>query len=80
MLIRSPEMPHLMPSYQVLLNKDEVPNMEIPKLTLNFMFDKLALVLEQNQYRDAMDMIEDFALVSRRAPVYTKDDSIYSRY
>lgn len=54
---------------QVLLNKDEVPNMEIPKLTLNFMFDKLALVLEQNQYQDAMDMAEGFALNARRGPV-----------
>jgi hypothetical protein len=53
----------------VLLNKDEVPNMDIPKITLNFMFDRLALVLEQNQYQDAMDMIEDFALYSRSAPV-----------
>jgi hypothetical protein len=33
------------------------------------MFDRLALVLEQNQYQDAMDMIEDFALYSRSAPV-----------
>jgi len=43
--------------------------MEIPKITLNFLFDELALVLEQNQYQNAMEMVEGFALYSRSSPV-----------
>lgn len=42
------------------MNRDPIPDMAIPKMTLNFVFDKIALSLNASHYRDLLDTIEYF--------------------
>ncbi len=62
---------------KVVLNKDEA-NVDVPKVTLNFVFDKLALALEQNQYQNVMDMLERYTLYFRGAKVLLENPSLSS--
>ena len=53
---------------KVVLNRDPVPDMDIPKMTLNFVFDQVALSLNTYQYRDILDTMVYF----QRANKYGK--------
>lgn len=42
------------------MNKSPVPDMDIPKVTMNFVFDQIAMSIGNNQYSDLLDMFEYF--------------------
>jgi len=54
--ILSPICGHL----KVVMNRNKRPDMAIPKLTLTFYFDQIALSLDADQYRDMLDTLEFF--------------------
>ena len=43
------------------MNKNPIPDMLIPKTTLSFVFDQIALSLEAHQYRDLLDTLDNFS-------------------
>jgi len=49
---------------KVIFNKDKTPDMTLPRHTLNFLFDKLALVIEERQYRDIVFVVQKFTRYS----------------
>lgn len=53
----------------MVLNKSDVPDMDIPKISLNFMFQQVAFALEENQFGEIMDTIDSFALYQRGTKV-----------
>lgn len=42
------------------MNKSEVPDMNLPKIQMNFVFYEIGLALESNQYKNLTDMIDSF--------------------
>ena len=44
----------------MVLNRDPIPDMAIPKMTLSFVFDQIGLSLSARQYRDILDTVEYF--------------------
>jgi hypothetical protein len=42
------------------MNRNKRPDMSIPKLSLSFYFDEIALSLDGDQYRDMLDTLEHF--------------------
>jgi vacuolar protein sorting-associated protein 13A/C len=48
-------------SLQVRLNKNEIPDMKIPYYHLNFLFDEIAITLEEGQYKNFLQMLESFS-------------------
>ena len=54
---------------RIVINKSETPDMSIPQYALNFMFNKIGVNLEKNQYQDLMDMLSSFSLHRKSSKV-----------
>lgn len=50
---------------QVVVNKSDIPDMEIPKYTLNFLFDRISFVWDEAQYRDLLELQDSFERYAR---------------
>ena len=48
----------------MVLNKNDA-DLSIPKILLNFMFEKVAFTLEENQFGEIMGAVDSFALFHR---------------
>jgi len=47
------------------MNKSTDVIRDIPKFTFNFFFEKIALELQENQYREMMGLLDSFSLYQR---------------
>ena len=50
---------------KIVLNRDPLPDMNIPKMTLSFVFDQIVLSFSSAQYRDLLDTVEYFQRYSK---------------
>jgi hypothetical protein len=49
----------------VIINKERLPNMEIPKATINFLLERVSLGLEESQFRDIIGLLNWFQLQAK---------------
>lgn len=50
---------------KVIINKERLPNMEIPKATINFLLERVSLGLEESQFRDIIGLLNWFQLQAK---------------
>eukprot|EP01088_Endostelium_zonatum_P014922 TRINITY_DN3449_c0_g1_i2.p1 TRINITY_DN3449_c0_g1~~TRINITY_DN3449_c0_g1_i2.p1 ORF type:complete len:3344 (+),score=882.14 TRINITY_DN3449_c0_g1_i2:209-10240(+) len=52
---------------KVVMNKSDIPDLNIPKIVVSIVFDKIGVSLERNQYKDILDMMSGLAMYQRSA-------------
>jgi hypothetical protein len=50
---------------KLVINKSDIPDLKAPRLSFNFLFDDIGFTIEELQYKNFMDMVENFAIYHR---------------
>lgn len=54
----------------MIINKERLPNMEIPKATVNLLLERISLCLDECQYRDMVGMLNWLQLQAKGRKVW----------